>query len=60
MDVRLERKKGYLSGFCSEQIVVLLLNWGGDWFGMKNEELGVRYVKYTMNTKTQVAPSVGH
>lgn len=28
--VRLERKEGHLSAFCSEQIVVLLLNWDKD------------------------------
>ena len=37
-----------------------IIELGRDWFGMKNKELGVRQVKYTMITRTQVAASVGN
>lgn len=55
--MRMQGKKGHLSGFCSKQIVVLLLKWGRDWFGMGNQEFSFRHVRHI---RTQMAPSVGN
>lgn len=47
----LYEKAGHHSGLQFEKIMVLFLNWGRDWCEMENQELGVRYVKYTMNIR---------